>query len=291
MTDRLQEPLQESAALAHALAAQYCVRDSATGESCAWYHGLWQVLRLMRLVETPEYHAAFFFEALASHAPPGRRARVLVSGTADYSMLAHVLAAYPAGSVPEVTVVDRCETPLALSRWYAGRAGVAIETKRCDILQYRPAEPFDALCTHAFFGRFSPAERPVLAERWRELLRPGGIAVSAAPLRPGAAAGKAGFGEADAARLRDTVRERAAGLREALGLPPEALAAEAARYAARHRVYPVRDLAELRDLFASAGFDIAHLVHVPAVPGVLHEVRGPTIVGSADYARLVAVRR
>jgi hypothetical protein len=47
---------------------------------------------------------------------------------------------------------------------------------------------------------------------------------------------------------------------------------------------------DLRRLFEEAGFRIDHLSLTPAVAVVAHEVRGPTIVGSAGYARIVAVR-
>lgn len=43
---------------------------------------------------------------------------MLISGTADYSMLAHLLQAYRnVEAAVHVTVLDRCETPLYLCRW------------------------------------------------------------------------------------------------------------------------------------------------------------------------------
>ena len=46
--------LLESAPLARQMAPRLCRRDSATGESCAWIHGLWQYLRLLGLASTPD---------------------------------------------------------------------------------------------------------------------------------------------------------------------------------------------------------------------------------------------
>ena len=60
------EPLALSAPLAWRLAAALCRPDPTTGEPCAWYHGLWQYLRLMRLVDPLSNHAAFFREAFAT---------------------------------------------------------------------------------------------------------------------------------------------------------------------------------------------------------------------------------
>src|SRR5262245_1212203 len=145
--------LLESAPLARQMAPQLCRRDPATGESCAWIHGLWQYLRLFGLASTPDQHAKFFLRALETVTGASGKPRVLVSGTADYAMLALVLKAYGKGTIrPDVTVVDQCETPLMLNRWYAERVAHAVTTHCCDILDYPERHSFDALCTHSFFG-------------------------------------------------------------------------------------------------------------------------------------------
>jgi len=46
-------------------------------------------------------------------------------------------------------VVDRCDTPLALCRWYAERAGFEIDTRASDILRFQDAQGFDAIVTPA----------------------------------------------------------------------------------------------------------------------------------------------
>ena len=53
-----------SAPLALERAPGLCRVDPQSGESCAWNHGLWQILRLLGLVLTPAHHAAFFRAAL-----------------------------------------------------------------------------------------------------------------------------------------------------------------------------------------------------------------------------------
>lgn len=91
------EPLKLSAPLALRLAPRLC-RD------CAWFHGLWQVLRLLGLNTTPEHHARFFRERLRRECRALDRPRVLISGTADYSLLAHLLPEEYDGG--ELTVHD-----------------------------------------------------------------------------------------------------------------------------------------------------------------------------------------
>ena len=285
------EPLEESAPLACNLAPERCHVDPSTGESCAWYHGLWQILRIMRLVESPDYHAAFFRDAFRAIGAGGSPPRLLVSGSADYGMLAQVLSAFRGtGIEPEITVIDRCETPLALNRWYAARFGVAIETSCCDLLDFESGRPFDAICTHALFGRFSPGERVALLAKWRSLLRPGGAVVTVSPLRPGNDARMAAFAPDQILAFRAAVEVIAQRAGDSRWPEPDQLARAAETYARRHHVHPVRSLEELRALFEGAGFRLQELSQVPAVSDVRYRINGPTIVGCADYARIVAVR-
>jgi 2-polyprenyl-3-methyl-5-hydroxy-6-metoxy-1,4-benzoquinol methylase len=280
--------LELSAPLARRLAAARCRVDPETGRSCAWYHGLWQYLRLFELVETPRYHAAFFREALAA-LPERRDPAILVSGAADYSMAAHVVAGCrELGRAPKVTVLDRCETPLQLNRWYAERAGIAIETRCLDVLACEESGQFDGIFTHAFLGRFPPAQRAVLFTKWRQLLRPGGAVATVTPVRPGDEQ-VAGFDARGAEALRETVRGIATAWRGALDVAPATLADEAWRYAQMHRVHPVRSAGELHELLEAAGLRVARLEHVASLASMLGVPRGPTIVGSAAYLRIVAV--
>ena len=171
------EPLLESARLAARLAPSTCTRTPA---SCAWYHALYPLLRVLGLAATPERHTDFYDEVFRRLAADGCR-RVAITGTADTCMLAHVLRPFLAAAIrPAVTVVDRCATPLALCRTYAEGAGFALETEVADMLAWRPEEPFDVVTTHAFIGMFPHDKQPVLLRRWAEALRPGGVLVSVA---------------------------------------------------------------------------------------------------------------
>jgi SAM-dependent methyltransferase len=291
MTNEPDEPLGLSAPLAWRLAAELCREDPATGERCTSYHGLWQVLRIMKLIEPVQSHAPFFHRAVAAVQGDRRAPRILVSGAADYSMLAHVLAAFRSRGVePAVTVLDLCETPLALNRWYAERAAFRLETTRDDVLDYRADGPFDAICTHAFLGRFSPEQRLTLLAKWRSLLRPGGAVITVTPVRPGSSGELVGFAPEQVRMLRETVLRAAEGLRETLQIEPLDLARAAEVYAGRHRVYPVRSHEALRELFERSGFRVDHFSRTAPSTGASHDVRGPTIFGSAEYACIAATR-
>jgi SAM-dependent methyltransferase len=280
------EPLEQSAPLARRLARQFCVRDPATGESCAWIHGLWQYLRLMGLASAPDQHRDFYRAAFDTVAPrSGFAPDILISGAADYAMLAQVLEAFRArGLEPAVTVIDRCETPLALNRWFAERMNARVTTRRCEIQDMAGADAFDAICTHSLLSELSRPEREAVLEKWRELLRPGGRAILANRLRPSAVGTPVSFSEEQVRAYRDMVERKAVGF----GADATAIAQDAERYARRRSAYPLRSLQEARELFESAGFALEKLAHVSLEQGT---ETGPTAPQGAEYAHVIAVRR
>jgi SAM-dependent methyltransferase len=287
-----EEPLLESAPLAWRLAPDLCRKDPATGESCAWIHGFWQYLRLLGLASTPSLHVGFFTEALTSRTADMATPRVLISGAADYSMLALVLGAYRARDVrPDVTVVDRCATPLMLNRWFAERAAREISTRLCDILEYSEARPFDVVCTHSFLSEFPREYWPRLLEKWRALLRPGGAAVTINRVRPGSGPAPARFTPEQAGTLRAAVLENARTLPRASGADPMLLVQAAETYASRRRTWAAQSREQLLALFENAGFSVDSLSLGPVASSAAAGVSGPTTPGSTDYARIVASRR
>jgi SAM-dependent methyltransferase len=270
-----------------------CRRDPETGESCAWTHGFWQHLRLMGLASGPGRHAEFFRRAFDRVEAPSGAPRVLISGTADYSMLAHVLGAFRARSVePEITVLDLCETPLALCRWFAERAGCDIVTWRGDVLDYREPARFDALCTHSFLSYFSPERRLDLLAKWRELLRPGGRAITVNALRPGPASELVGLSPAQALALRENVLRWTQANRSRLRVEPPELVRDAEIYAARLGFWRVQSGEEVRDAFERSGFRVDELLCGPAMlgPGPSSGVTGPTSPANTEYVHVVATR-
>ena len=284
------EPLAESAPLAWRAAAEHCWRDPRTGERCDWFHGTWQILRLLGLNTTPEHHQRFFEDALSPLAKPGRRPAVLISGTADYSLLARLLFFFRnSGAEPLWTVADRCETPLILNRWYAGRAGCEISTRCCDILELEGEAAYDVICTHSLIGQLLPGHRDRLAKTWHRLLRPGGRLVTVNRLRPAAGAEWVGFSEAQGRTLAQAVKDRLPSILPLLDAAPSAVESLVARYASRMGAWPVHSQEELRALFETAGLAIEHL-SAEAVDSRGTGVSGPTALHGAVYALLAARR-
>jgi SAM-dependent methyltransferase len=285
----LREPLELSAPLAWREAPALCWRD-ADGSRCDWFHRIWQVLRLLGLNTTPEHHAAFFEQALHTLSDSSEP-RVLISGTADYSMLARLLPAFRArGARPAITVFDRCETALMLNRWYAEREGLAISTARGDAADYAGAPGYDVVCTHSFLGQFDPQRRLQLLDSWRRLLRPGGLLLTINRLRPDAGSGWLGYSPQQAEKLAENVRHGAARVGALLGATPTELGEAALRYAQRMGAWPIRSEAEIRELCERSGFRVEQLSAEPVELAASAGLTGPTVPGGAPYAQLAARR-
>ena len=283
------EPLDSSAPLALQMAPLLCRRDPATGETCAVRHGLWQALRLMGLSTSPIVHASYLLRELAAAGRVAHRPRVLVSGAADYSMLAHVLRALGERE-PEITVLDLCETPLYFSRWYAGRVGHAVRTVRTDILEFADRDPYDIVCTHAFLGEFEPAARTRMIANWRELLRPGGVAITVNRLRPNAAEAPVTFSAQQVRAFCATVEREAAAQRAVFGVDPAELVRQAERYALAQKFYPVHTRAEVVALFERAGFASVDCRVCAPGPEAARGATAPTVPGKSEYACVTATR-
>ncbi len=283
-----EEPLHLSAALARHVAGQLCRRGSASGESCAWYHGLWQDLRVIGLAASPERQAQFFLDAFHEFAKQSGRSRVLISGAADYSILAYVLWACVENAIEvHVTVVDRCATPLLLNTWYAERAGQSVATVCADILEYRADVPFDVICSHSFLGQFAPDCRPNLVGQWARLLRPGGMVLAVNRLRPADGPSELRFSPAEA-------REFCAQVAQRIGRIPALSPHDRQQIVRRTRIYVERSQTyslapeELAALFVQNGFQIDRLSSIISSDPQNRDMGGKAIPKDARHACLLA---
>ena len=286
------ELLAESAPLAWQHAPTSCRRDPATGETCAWYHGVWQYLRVLGVISSTQSDGAFLLRTFRECARDGRHPRALVSGTADYSMLAHLRLAYAMEQAElDATVVDRCPTSLLLNGWYGERHDMRLTTVASEFLEFDSAETFDVVCTHSFLGFFDEEARPRLVRRWQQLLRPGGCVITAQRVRPGTARLRTGFSDAEALRLREQVAAAARAYPGVLGPAPEALSAAAHEYARRAGTHVITSSASLVALFEAEGFEVT-VDHAAAAGSERDADRASTSADAESYRiRLVARKR
>jgi len=291
-TPQIPEPLLESAPLAHRWASTSCTFDPSTGTSCAWYHGVWQYLRAMGLAPTLGEQGPFLLEKLRPLARADGHERVLVSACADYSLPAHVIDAYRGeGADLALAVVDRCETPLRLTRWYAERQRWPVATQRHDILSYQSAAPFDVIVANSVLGYFEPGTRPALFAAWSRLLRPGGTIILTNRFRRGSRPGLVGFSPSQVEDFVAATRQAAERWQRQLGFDPRQVAVWARTYAERFQSHPILSVEEVERGLRAAGFTLDHLevIAVPGRPG--GPVSGPSIAAAAEQLRVIATRR
>jgi SAM-dependent methyltransferase len=286
----IDEPLATSAPLARAMAGTLCRPVGSGDPDCSAYHGLVQYLRLLGLVASPERQGRFYRRWLGAAAEQGRR-RVLVAGAADYSMLAHVLAAYEAaGEPPEVTVLDRCPTPLHMSRWYAATKRVAIRTEQADVTSYEQPGAFDVIVTDSLLTLLAPSGKRRAVAAWARMLRPGGWVVTGVRLAPGTHGEPVRLDEGRVAAFARSTHEQAVARAALLEVDPAELAAEVHGYGTGVTVYPIDSVEEVLHPFRAASLDF-EVVDVADIEGRVEAGRaGPGAHADARYARVVARR-
>jgi hypothetical protein len=160
---------------------------SSDALACDWYHGTWQLLRLLNMVAVPPWYS-FYQGALTAALAATPEPRVLISACADYGMLATLHAAMiESKASPKIVVVDICETPLRACRWYADRFGLQIQCHKDNLLTSSAlrAHGFDVIVTDEFLTVIKNPDKPIIAQRWRQLLAPGGVLVTTAMMGGG----------------------------------------------------------------------------------------------------------
>jgi SAM-dependent methyltransferase len=284
--------LRAGAALARGLAPGHCRRDPATGETCAWWHGFVPYLRILGVTTEVAHHGRFFQQALAGPAGAETHARVLISGAVDWAMLAEILRIYDAaGAQVQVTVLDICETALRLNLWYAAQAGISIATVLSDIRDYRAEGGYDVVCTHSFLPLFDPADRSRVVETWRQILRPGGVAVTVNRIWRQYPDPMVRYTPEQRRAFIDSVRRAAAALAPPLDLGEQDLVRGAEAFSENLAGWPLRSATEMVELFEDAQFEI-HDFQVRTIEGMRpYQASGPGSLGGSPYAMIAAIRR
>ena len=247
----IHEPLAESALLARQWAQTLC-------KNCGSYHGSWQVLRLLGVLNSMRSDDDFLVRQLDQAIASGAQ-RILVSGAADYALQARIAAvAKKHNKKPQITVVDRCETPLKLNLWYANETGMDVELVHGDILDYQKPNYFDLVCTHSFLCNFNEDDRQKLVNVWWGCLAPAGAVLTAQRARPNDTSPMHGFSESQAISLGQRAYQLADQQFNEFGIDPDQARSLAVAYAANRSTYLVRDSEQLSQLFLQQGFELEH---------------------------------
>jgi hypothetical protein len=282
------EPLAKSAPYARKLARGSCA-DAAVNRTCEPYHAFWQYMRLMGLGKTLSGQSARYLSTLEQFAreSAGRRAaspaRVLISGCADYSLLAHVLhACGSANQRVEVTAIDVCPTPLLLNQWYARRLGHSLTVACSDILQHHSADAYDMIVTSGFLGYFRPEVRVRMFKGYASMLREGGRLIIANRLRDGTEGEAVGFSSQQIDLFAARAAQLSAVLPASARLEPDDALRMARAYAEEFKSYPVNSEESVKRLAIASGLQWAEGGCVPSVR-LQAGVNGPTMGDGSDY--------
>lgn len=273
--------LEQSASLARLIADALCKTPNGY-DDCGALHAVWPDLRLLKLAAEPERHAAFYRESLERGA--GSAPRVLVSGCADWGMLAAVISAY-GGAPLDVTTIDRCPTPLLLCAWYGGAIGMPVRTAVADAIQFDEYDSYDVVCTHSLLTYYPQVGRERLVVNWQRLLRRGGAVVTVTRLAEQTTSTESV--KARAARFGELTVQRLAEL--GIDRDPAMLRARAERFAAAQISHPVGNERDVRALFEAQGFTVTRL-DVRQLEGIGRDAVGGA-ARSGTYAEIVAVKR
>lgn len=216
--------------------------------TCTWYHGTWQLLRLLNMVAVPPWYE-FYHEALVSVLLKKPDANVLISGAADYGMLCTLhQAVVSAGTSPTITLVDICNTPIIGSQWYAERNGFTFESASANLLtDPRFVVPqYDLIVTDEFLTVLKDEDKPLIVDRWLQALKPGGTVVTTAMVGgPTTPELRKGYAERALARL-DLEGEPI----QQTGMDRQELARCFQRFAGLHTRHMLSGEAQIRTLFA-----------------------------------------
>ncbi len=139
-----QEDLPFLSRLAYRISATECA-------GCRNYHVAWPYLRSLGANGGgPEFGWREQLAALAEAAAGRRHVRWFLAGSADagqLAMVAEAMRAHPEATY-DVTIVDRCATPLALCREHASAASIALDTVKGELENYVADDPFDIVIMH-----------------------------------------------------------------------------------------------------------------------------------------------
>jgi hypothetical protein len=152
--------------------------------ACLDYHMVHPILRGIGRVGVANSNRAELIEVVGALIRERAAAQdgpidIVIGGTADTQIPAactHAALVHGGSAFPRVrfTVLDRCDTPLALCRDFAVRHGIVFDTRAVDLVTTEDAFAADILINHSLFN-YVPSELHVATlKKTAAWLKPGG---------------------------------------------------------------------------------------------------------------------
>jgi len=276
--------LFKSAPIMRKLSDKYCKGSYVDNESCGWYHGSWQYLRLLDVVSTPDWHGDFYISNIYNYFYKRKRINVLICGLADYSMFSHLLdGCKNADVIPNITIFDLCQTPLEICKWYANNfaKGIKLDLVRGDAIEYHfRSNYYDLIVTDAFITRFPRSEQKKVISNWYQTLKSNGTILTTIRLRNDEGRNPVKFSEREIEYFKNRVWKLAI---EKAGFILTEFADEnmkriAEEYASRMISYPFRSESDIKHIFN----DFDSNINIYKTKGELN----PT-----DYAQIICNKK
>ncbi len=182
---RIIEPLTESADKNFCTAMKFCKNGIMSDGNCQWYHAIWQYLRIINKVSSPEWHSTFYKKCFNDVFNYKKNPKVLISGTADYSLLAYVYnSSIEKKNDAEIFVLDTCLTPLKMCQWFSKKMGFNIKILNMSIFDLDQLnQKFDLICSDAFLTRFDSEGAKRVISCWKKVLYEEGAVVTTIRIR------------------------------------------------------------------------------------------------------------
>ena len=278
---------REAIALALEKSEQLCEQNPFG--NCAWYHASWPVLKGLGVFISLKSDDDFLLPALQTAIENGAR-RILISGTADAGMLARIACFLPATPDLDITVLDCCPTPLALCQQYADLAAFKITTLQADILSFQDMDGFDIICTHSFLTFFDSAQRIKLVQQWFQLLRIGGVLITAQRVRPDETELITRYPADEVVALQNKAEKCAQENTTNLYVTKELARHSARLYGAHHTTHLIASAQDLREPFDASGFTMEYFAP-PPFDAPVNDVPGAPNNPLAVRWRIIARRK
>lgn len=175
--EKYYEELAKTAPIIDEIAGSYCKPNTYGSQSCRWYHGSWQYLRLIDMVSSPDWHNSFYTHKIHIALTDPNRRKILVYGTADYGILEMIYSTMGKDSkLLDITVVDKCETPLRACKLYAESHGYEVKIVKVEEqLLNLNSNYYDLIITDHLLTVVTEDQVPVIIDHWFKLLSPNGI--------------------------------------------------------------------------------------------------------------------
>ena len=167
---------------AYDLAGIHCLRE----HGCQQYHGYWPLLRA-RNPHGRVPAGAGFLQRVFERSQAVTPLSILIAGAADTGLPALVVQSLQeAGLDFDLTLADRCQTPLLLNSEMFASSSINISVIHADLLE--PLDnvgAMDFIVLHSLLNFFSPQQRAVVIRNLARALKPGGMILLSNKMRLG----------------------------------------------------------------------------------------------------------